>query len=549
MANSIFEIRQKVRELIERTAQIWQGTEYGEQLEGIENDPIVTLLLSAVSYQSALLQTDISRIKQDVVNDLLGTLCQRASVSARPAAALVACNLRNDVNSLEIDSSSDFKISGFSMMPLLHTTLINANLESMTRIDGRRWKVRLNLSGAIDGLKGFCFAIKNSGYRRLHVFFGDVELPLISSVDSANMPFNDCFTTAALAYNHDRVPQQTMVCFDSMAQQNIRIYTVGDADYNALMPQEGNAIELIFEFEGVVNDFKFSRKQLVLNTVVLTDVMRNSVSLSTNQPVHRIAESRNNQFLYLLPPDSDQIFRRNKVTMRRINADRYDRMALLSQLENLITKFDTDYFAFQDLQSSVTVTALKNLRRNVKMLHEAVSGLSSNSLQGAYIVLSPSSNDVSLTIDYLSTTGSSVNEALSDNPSFTAMPQGVEACSMVGNCLPGCDENTDEKAAISQMRLGMVTGFRLVTPADFKFFCEHELLARYSISRENIKSITSAPKSDGNKYHIAVDIKLADTQIIRRSFEQMLPQMSNIIESLTKTRCIGLYPIKVNITF
>lgn len=52
MRQSLFENRQKAEELIQEAIRIWRESDHPDQLEGIEHDPVFSLLMTALASQS-----------------------------------------------------------------------------------------------------------------------------------------------------------------------------------------------------------------------------------------------------------------------------------------------------------------------------------------------------------------------------------------------------------------------------------------------------------------------------------------------------------------
>ena len=49
MKQNIFETRQRTEELLQQAVTIWQQSVFSEQLEGLEQDPVFTLLMTALA--------------------------------------------------------------------------------------------------------------------------------------------------------------------------------------------------------------------------------------------------------------------------------------------------------------------------------------------------------------------------------------------------------------------------------------------------------------------------------------------------------------------
>jgi len=64
MRQKIFETREKAQELLEEAIKIWRQSPQSERLEGLEKDPVMMLLMSAVAFQA-------NDIDNDEIIDLL----------------------------------------------------------------------------------------------------------------------------------------------------------------------------------------------------------------------------------------------------------------------------------------------------------------------------------------------------------------------------------------------------------------------------------------------------------------------------------------------
>ena len=74
MKQTAFDTRQRATELLQEAAAIWRKSAHSEQLEGIERDPIFSLLITALAYQANETDSDIERLKQDVLEEYTNLL-------------------------------------------------------------------------------------------------------------------------------------------------------------------------------------------------------------------------------------------------------------------------------------------------------------------------------------------------------------------------------------------------------------------------------------------------------------------------------------------
>ncbi len=115
----------------------------------------------------------------------------------------------------------------------------------------------------------------------------------------------------------------------------------------------------------------------------------------------------------------------------------------------------------------------------------------------------------------------------------------------------GSDEVRDELEEASLSRYYMITNDRLVTPADMKLFCYTELMTRYGITRQMVKSITVSHRLQQDRweagYEILVEIVLNENSFIRRGFEEKIPQAEILMQAMMSVRSTNIYPIQVTI--
>ena len=94
MKQTIFENRQKADELIQEAIRVWRGSDHPDQLEGIEQDPVFSLLMTALAYQSNELENDLEQMKSDVLREFGHMLTSYEVGHAIPATAVVETALQ-----------------------------------------------------------------------------------------------------------------------------------------------------------------------------------------------------------------------------------------------------------------------------------------------------------------------------------------------------------------------------------------------------------------------------------------------------------------------
>ena len=158
----------------------------------------------------------------------------------------------------------------------------------------------------------------------------------------------------------------------------------------------------------------------------------------------------------------------------------------------------------------------------------------------------------SLIVNYLTTNGSRVNNALSMNSSFNVPPGlSVADTRIIAEPAPGQDEVQGADALNSMAKYYMVTNNRLVTPADVKIFCYNELLRRYNLDASMVRQIIVKNHIRSERGHSGfetlVDIVLMNDTFVKRSFSDKITQAELLLQKMMEVRSATPYPVQVSI--
>ena len=69
MRQKIFGTQQIAKELEKEAIAIWRQGNHDEYLEGIEKDPVISLLMTALAYQEYAADYEMERLKTEVLED------------------------------------------------------------------------------------------------------------------------------------------------------------------------------------------------------------------------------------------------------------------------------------------------------------------------------------------------------------------------------------------------------------------------------------------------------------------------------------------------
>ena len=587
MKQTIFETKQRAEELLREAINIWRQSDDNERLEGLESDPVMKLLITALAYQANESASDLEALKTEVLEEFAQLLTPYETGHATPATAVVETALQDSVTELEMTDQSVFTLNGtnFSFMPLLRTRLLNAKVNSIIRMDGRRFKVTIRFNSPVKDLSGFAFAVDSLDFQDLTVRQGGRKseelrvkseelqggrmLPLIRPWDYSELPLQNCFGLDTILYNRSQTYEASATCLDLFARQNVRLFVikseelrVKSEELRGRLTAETDGVDLIFEFTGISDRFVFDKQHFSLNPIVLVNAQMHQTTLSGGTPIVRVAgydkdeDHVNLQFLHAVRPSEEQLYGNSLVEVRRVAADRFNQGRLVRLLNSLIARYHSDFYAFQGLQGFSGDKTMQALQETLMRLMEITKKDQLRQVPGVYLLLRNrrliESGKGSLDVSYLTTAGAGVNGSLHADSTFT-VPGGLSGAQtrQIANPVMGRDETTEEAALASLSRYYIATNDRIVTPADIKLFCYNELLTRYGIVRDMVKSLTVNRRQQmdrhGCGYEIVVEIVLADNPFVRRSFAEKASRVEILMQKMIEVRSTNIYPVVVTL--
>ena len=561
MRKKIFATGELAKELQKEATAIWRMGSNEDNFEGLENDPVVSLLMTALAYQEYTADNELSRLKDEVLEDFSRMLIPYELCHAKPASVLVKTNTEENVNMVSLHADTTFSLSDskYNFMPLLETTVYNAKVDSIVRLDARRWKVSIDFKEEISSLEGFSFLVNNNSFKDLNISIAGKRISLVKPWHYANLPLSACFSIDSMLYNETLAFDATTTWFDLFAEQNKRMFVVEKYASDNIFACPVDKVDLVFEFMGMSDDFVFDKSQLIINTVLLVNTSERSATISVNNPIVRIADEDENaseKLLHLMRPSAEQMYKNISFTLRRSAIERFNSDKLLKLLHCLIDKYSTDYYAFMQIdryKNGLEVSRLYQWLVNLaKYLEESPIEMSS----GVYLLLKKGkeniAEDESLTLNYLTTQGAAVNQYLSTRSVFN-VPVGLsgQGTTVVAEPVLGVDEAVGTNIQNSMLRYYMVTNNRLVTPADIKIFCYNELLRRYNIDSSIIRNIIVKNVIYSEIGHCGfetkVEILMIDDVFVKRSLAGKINEVELILQKMIEVRSSFVYPVQVNI--
>ena len=560
MRQKIFETREKAEEMLREALAVWQQSDHADALEGIDKDPVFSLLMMALAYQSAEADSELERLKSEVLDDFARLLIPYERAHAIPASAVVEASLQDNLAEMTLNDGHVFMLNSvYPFIPLLSTRVLNAEVRSVLRLDGRRWKVSLRFQHPVSDLSGFAFALKDVNFRNLAVTIKGQPLPLVKPWHYSELPFAGCFQPEAMAGGVGPISSLSSLPMDLFATQNLRYFCVENHNAKQFITEETDRLDLVFEFWGLPEDFHFDKECLFLNPVILVNARIEEASISNAHPVARLsgggdqtAETR--QFLHLVRPVENQRFGNMDLELRGVAGDRFNPGSLLKLLNCVLAKYHSDFYAFQDMDGSALDDTVQQLEQALHKLRDG-SLLAMDSVSGVYLMprgMMPRT-EFSLNVHYLTTDGSAVNSDLLPSAVFAA-PSGFrdELAQVIAQPVPGSDGIQEDGALAGLARYYLVTSDRIVTMADVKAFCYNELRQRYGIESSLVRRlrVNRRLQQEGNRcgYDIVAEITLAGNSFVKRTIADRLSTAEYLMEKMIEVRSTNIYPVHVSIT-
>ena len=556
MRQNIFNTRQRAEEIIKEAVAIWQRGFNSEQLEGIEQDPVFSLFMTALAYQANEIDNEIEQLQEEILDELTRLLIPYEKTHPLPATALVEVQLDDRIPELTLDQRCGFILpdTDYTFIPILKTRAINAEIQSVVRIDNRRWKVSLKLKGAIKQLSGMTFLVGNPHFHDLKLYANGAMLPLVKPWDYSDLPLNECFSIDNMVYNKSLTYQASNTWFDLFAQQNARLFYI---DSHKGSDRPFDRLELTFEFIGIDEQFTFDKEQLSLNATILANVAQRSVTLSAAAPIARLSsEGNKQQFLHLIAPDDNQLYPEVPVEIRRVATDRFNAERLARLASTLVSRFASDYYAFQKIEALREGRVMEQFYNLLKKISEGLSRSSSEWASSLYLLLRNDRGfhpkEMSLRVNYLTTDGSAVNAGLNAKSTFAPLANNyIQSVRLLASPMPGYDEIRNKNAQENLARYYMITNDRIVTPADIKILCYNELERRFGITSEMVASIKVRQAQKAERHHYGFEtqvyISLTDNAYIKRDFVDKIPMTELILQKMIEVRSTNVFPVIVNI--
>lgn len=537
--DKVIELKNKVFKLWEEEG-LWDPSNPNTPLYGLDQDPLMTMLFTALVYQQYQIEADIEGFRKGVVNEFEEAVLPYHLLKATPAMAMM-CTAKSPGNNNRclVGQDSDFALQKETFQsretlhfcPLFESNIIGATLKSVAKqLDGK-FKLTLEVTDNKAMLGGVGFFFKDIDFEDFTIYYNGKEVLLIRPWEYDCFPMNPDFSFWNLIYNQSLNFGTNEQWFDLWAAQNLQYYMV-DPYANVILNQ-GEA-EILLEFKGLKNK-AISEGNVIINSFPVVNVTKKSFGLTLKEPIVKIADD--SDFFLNLVGEYETIDEADKFILRRYGCERFGLAELLRLADELQRRNSTDYYAYQlvpALQDGEKMRKLKLLVKDIMTVLDQEGKVKS----GIYAMLKEDAKiNLSVPLKALYTDGAKAND-IRVNAIVLAAPSELDLgqTHLLTPTQEGRDEVTDSDERKRLSHYYTLTNDKIVTRSDLKSFCIKEL---YKYDIDDVNRIEVANDEDGNRTVVAF------VSGIGPDFD--IEAVQHKLERLIEVRSSGLMLVKVMI--
>ncbi len=540
---------------------------------GMENDPIINLILTAVVYESNLLKDELNTFHDKLIDDCLDLMLPYNLAGPVPAMALMESYPNKGKKSIILDDSTRFMIkkknskakTPLSFYPILKTKLVNAKIENINRVSYNTWNVDLYLQDSDDSLAGITFYFDDMQFADIKVSHKNKEIPIIKPWELDKLPLNSMFSTTSCIYNSSMVYGLESQWYDLLAKHDMNLFMI---QWSYEQSVGDNLVHLVFEFDDCASDMYLDNENLHINCFPIVNVILNNSNnslpflLSESKPIVCISNdnwSINNDiddtlneapnfFMNLVSLEGNEYRYKDKFILRRFGTERFNLNELLVLAKKLIHKYQTDFYAFQSIEQLQNSIVIQKFDDVLKEIIDIFSKQKEPNY-GVYAILkhtrSNSTLNNAIKINALFTNGSYANcndrDVSISTPSNLSNILDNKNTRILSTIAGGKDpiKDTDVKQQLAKYYI--LTNDRIVTRNDLRSFVTAQL-ATCGINENSVKNITITNSISDNLLIQNVEIEL-NNNVKNNNISVQI----GVIEKLANLRCANGCTIRISI--
>ncbi|MDR2010203.1 MAG: hypothetical protein LBQ22_06955 [Bacteroidales bacterium] len=534
----------------EEAVKQWE-TEKNEVFNGIEDDPVIKLLLQALAYQSYSIENNIKEYKENIITELRDRLIPYHLIKATPSFSIIETKLKKEYeeSSIIIDENSFFELAKskkkYKFFPLFKTKIINAHISNKQINSYDNILIELTSDTGISDLSGVSFYVDSAVPVDISVKYMGQELKIIKPDQYHDFPFSQWFNNDHLLLkNNQHLFGNYNYWQEIFAINNVQMFYIDRYDANEIRIENETQIELEITFYSEDNFFEPENCDIYINCIPVVNVEKKEIKLSHNNPVMPLV-SESEYFLHLLCnkniEDPEEFI--NSFVIRHHDVERYNQSKLLTQLRDLLNRYRHDYYAFKDIPGLKNSDRLDELRENFEEISGIINDSNESDYKKPYVILKLNEDisikNTALNLEYLCTSGELANdiENTQTKKEIYFVPANLDKANTRlllktsgGKSAVKTDEEKNDIA-----KYYFLTKDRLVTLSDLKNYCYKEL-------GNNIKNIDL--KRENNQLLISI---LLDKSCRIKDDENELKLQACILRKKIELRSSNIIPIKIEI--
>lgn len=535
--DKVIELKDKVLQLWEKEGS-WDPDNPNSPLYGLDKDPLLTLLFSAMAYQQQQIETDIKNFRSGMVSELEEAVLPYHLIKATPAMAMMCtAKAQGNTDRCLVGQDSSFALQKETFQsreklyfcPLFESNIIGATVKSVAmQLDGR-YKLTLDVTDYKNVLGGVGFFFKGMAFEAVAMTYNGKEVPLINPWEYDRFPINPDFSFWNLIYNQSLTFGTNEQWFDLWAAQDLQYYMVDP--YASVVLNQGEA-ELVLEFKGL-KDNTVGVENIAINSFPVVNVTSKKFGLTLKEPIVQLADDTT--FFLNLVGEYDTLDEADQFILRRYGCERFGLAELLRLADELQRRNNTDYYAYQLVPSLKDGEKMRKMKLLVKDIM-TVLRQEGEVKSGVYALLKEDAKiNLSIPLKALYTDGAKGNDIEADALVLSA-PNDFDLgqTHLLTRSSGGRDEVTNEDERKMLSHYYALTNDKIVTRSDLKSFCIKELY-KYDIG--DVSRIEVANDEDGNRIVVAF-ITGASPDFNKEAVQHKLERLIDVHSS-------GSIPVKV----
>jgi hypothetical protein len=557
------------KEVVENAIKHWEKEDHNV-FNKMEKDPVVNLLLSALSYQSYDIRKNIEEFRENTIRDLHDRIVPFNLLQPVPAFSIIQTKIKKNHGDLKwrktIDETCSFEFiknrdrnKNFTFSPLLKTEIIDAECVIADK-NGNENSIFVELQAEQDikNISGVSFYFESEFPVTIdEIWYAEKKLPLIKPSQYNELPFTQWFN------NHHWGLNKNFFLFGSydywqeiFLTNTANLYYIGNYNSKKIVFENKKNIELEIVFNSHVD--KRNIKTVKINCIPVVNIEKNEITLNRNNPIQELS-SENGEFLQLLYNQDMCNMEKyiNSFLVRRYGVERYNPQKLLEQLQEISYRYISDYYAFQTIPDLKNSSKIEELQKAVKDILSSIPNDHKAMKNSYYALLQTQGDDKDVYLEYLSTSGElangikkdekvtkintvrSLNHDTMENEEIDLTVLDRNQTILIQEVKGGKNSISDETQKEDTAKYCLLTKDRLVTMADIRSFCYKEL------GYQNIENIDIRKNSN----EINIDISLKKNSLYfenEEKLEQKLEQMKNILPKKMSLRSNDMMKFIIN---